>query len=192
MSIQTTGTLLVAAFVLFLVGAGFWLVREFEQPLAVKLRAVAARRRRWMWIHAWMLVGILTSVWAMASLVRVLLDNGGGRLATMAFVAFASGCLAMLGSVIFSLTATPRAAQETVSAGAVPLAYQRRYRFASALYAGHILLSYATFAALGGAMLGGSLLPVWLGWTGIVLGAVGFVGFVLMRGGPFGPPIIAQ
>jgi hypothetical protein len=55
-----------------------------------------------------------------------------------------------------------------------------------------MLLSYATFTALGGAMLKGSLFPAWLGWTGVVSGAVGFVGFVVAHGGPFGPPIIAH
>ena len=74
----------------------------------------------------------------------------------------------------------------------VPLAYQRQYRVASALYVAQMLLSYATFTLLGGAMLKGSVFPVWLGWTGVVSGAVGFVGFVMARGGPFGPPILAH
>jgi hypothetical protein len=55
-----------------------------------------------------------------------------------------------------------------------------------------MLLSYATFAMLGAAMLRGSLLPAWLGWTGVASGAAGVLGFALMRGGPFGPPIIAH
>ena len=191
-TIQTTGALLVTAFVVFLAGAGFWLVREFEQPLAVRLRAVAIRQRRWMWIHAWMLLGTIVSLWAVSALVRLLRDDGGGRWATIGFAAFASGCLAMLGSLAFALTATPRAARETLRTSAVPPAYQRRQRVASALYVGHMLLSYATFAALGFAMLRSSLFPTWLGWTGIASGALGFIGFLRMRGGPFGPPIIAH
>jgi hypothetical protein len=56
-----------------------------------------------------------------------------------------------------------------------------------------MLLSHATFTALGGAMLRGSLFPAWHhGWTGVVSGAVGFCGFVVADGGPFGPPIIAH
>jgi hypothetical protein len=146
MNIHKTGILLVSAFVIFLTGAGFWLVREFEQPLPVRLRAVDARSRRWMWIHAWMLAGTVTSLWAVGSLVRILRADNGGRLATIGFAAFATGCLAMLASLAFGLTATPR----------------------------------------------GSLFPAWLGWTGVVSGAVGFVGFVVGHGGPFGPPIIAH
>lgn len=189
---RSTGTLLVAAFAVFLVGAGFWLVREFEQPLAEMLRAVEARRRRWIWIHAWMMAGTLVSVVAVASLVRLLRDDGGGLLATTGFAAFASGCVAFLVSIAFRLTATTRAAAETVHTSAVPLAYPSRHRFASALYIGHMLLSYAAFSVLGGAMLGGSLFPTWLGWTGVTGGVVGLVGFTLMRGGPFAPPIIAH
>jgi hypothetical protein len=189
---QTTGTLLIVAFVVFLAGAGFWLVREFEQPLAVRLRAVAAHRRRWIWIHVWMIAGTLVSLWAVSSLVRLLRDDGGGHWATLGLATFATGCLAMLASLTFSLTATPRAARETVSTSAVPPAYQARQRFASVLYASHMLLSYATFAVLGSAMLHSSLFPIWLGWTGIASGTLGFIGFLVMRGGPFGPPIIAH
>jgi hypothetical protein len=55
-----------------------------------------------------------------------------------------------------------------------------------------MLLSYATFAFLGAAMLNGSLLPAWLGWFGVALGVVALVGFLLTRGGPFAPPILAH
>jgi hypothetical protein len=191
-NLQTTGTLLVAAFMVFLAGAGFWLVREFEQPLAVRLCAVAAHQRRWMWIHAWMIAGTLMSLLAVSSLVRLLRDDGGGRWATVGWVLFAIGCFAMLASLIFGVTATPRAAMESLRTGVVPLAYQGRQRIASALYVSHMLLSYATFAALGCAMLRSSIVPVWLGWTGVASGTVGFTGFLVMRGGPFGPPIIAH
>jgi hypothetical protein len=192
LTVQSTGTLLVAAFGVFLMGAGFWLVHEFEQPLSARLRAVAAHRRRWIWIHAWMLAGTLVSVLAVASLVRLLRDEGGGLPAAAGLAAFASGCLAFLVSLVFGLTATPRAAAETVRTSAVPLAYQTRHRLANALYVSHMLLSYVAFAVLGVAMLRGSLFPTWLGWTGVASGAAGVIGFTLMRGGPFGPPIIAH
>lgn len=48
MSIRLAAALLVGAFGVFLVGAGFWLLDEFEQPLAIRLRAVANRHVRWM------------------------------------------------------------------------------------------------------------------------------------------------
>jgi hypothetical protein len=81
-----TGTLLVAAFAVFLVGAGFWLVREFERPLDSMLPAVVAHRRRWMWIHAWMIAGTLVSVLAVASMFRLLRDDHGAILATVLLV----------------------------------------------------------------------------------------------------------
>jgi len=189
---QSTGILLVAAFAIFLVGAGFWLVREFERPLDVMLRAVEARRRRWMWIHAWMVAGTLVSVLAVASMFRLLRDDGGGLLSTIGFAAFVSGCLAFLVTLLFRLTATPRAAAATVATGTVPPAYQSKHRFTSALYVAHMLLSYAAFALFGGSMLGRSVFPASLGWTGVAIGLIGLVGFVVTRGGPFAPPIIAH
>jgi len=40
--------------------------------------------------------------------------------------------------------------------------------------------------------LRGSLAPAWLGWFGVVTGCLGVVGFALLRGGPFAPPIMAH
>lgn len=41
-------------------------------------------------------------------------------------------------------------------------------------------------------MLGGSVFPAWLGWIGVAVGLIGLVGFIVTRGGPFAPPIIAH
>src|SRR5688500_12175136 len=70
MSIRLAAALLVGAFVVFLIGAGFWLLDEFEQPLAIRLRAVASRHVRWMWIHSWMFLGTLVSVAAVTVFAR--------------------------------------------------------------------------------------------------------------------------
>jgi hypothetical protein len=153
---------------------------------------VVAHRRRWLWIHAWMVAGTLVSVLAAASMFRLLRDDRGAILATVGLAAFVLGCLVWFVSLAFRLTATPRAASETVRAGAVPPGYRSRHRFASALYVAHMLLSYAAFSLFGGAMLRGSLFPAWLGWTGVASGLVGLAGFVVLHGGPFAPPIIAH
>jgi len=87
-----------------------------------------------------------------------------------------AGCVGWLATLVFRMTALPRAADETLRSGAVPRVFESRYRLVSKLYEGHMVLSYATFSLLGGAMLGGSLAPMWLGWTGIALGAFGVVG----------------
>jgi hypothetical protein len=190
--IRVTAVLLVMAFFVFLIGAGFWLVGEFEQPLAARLRAVAIRRRRWIWIHWWMVAGTIASVAAVTLLVQLLRDDRGALLATAGQVLFATGGLAFLGSLAVGLTGTPVAASVFVRTGEVPPAYLSWHRLGNALYVLHMLLSYATFAFLGAAMLNGSLLPAWLGWFGVALGVVALVGFLLTRGGPFAPPILAH
>ena len=193
MTASRTGVWLIAGFGVFLIGAGFWIVGEFERPLPEMLRAVDARRSRWIWIHSWMIAGTLVSVLAVAFLAEQLRDNGGGFLATTGQLAFAAGCLVWLIALAIRLTLTPGAAAEMVRTDAVPTAYEVRHRLAYALYAGHMLLSYASFAILGGAMLvSRSLAPTWIGVAGVCLGAACAGGFILMRGGPFSPPIIAH
>lgn len=93
---------------------------------------------------------------------------------------------------ILSLLAAPGAAALTVATGAIPGSYPSLHRLGSALYAGHMLLSYATFMLLGIAVLHTSLTPAWAGWVGVVVGGLGLVGFPLLRGGPFAPPILAH
>lgn len=192
MTTRTIAALLVAAFVVFLAGAAFWLVREFEQPLAIRLKAVAMRRRRWMWIHVWMLAGTLVSIVAMASLVSLLRADGDAWLATVALVLFVTGALAFLAALLMGLGVTPGAAAAIVRTGVVPAPYLAVHRVASGLHAGYMMLSYATFVLLGSALLRGSLVPEWVGWVGVAAGASGLVGFPLLRGGPFAPPIIAH
>jgi hypothetical protein len=139
-----------------------------------------------------MVAGTITSVAAVTLLVRLLKSDGGGSLATTALAFFAFGCAGFLVSLAVGLTATPKAAVASIHTGVVPPAYLPVHRLAGALYVGHMLLSYLAFALLGGAMLHGSLFPSWLAWFGVVSGCLGVVGFTLMRGGPFGPPIIAH
>ena len=192
MTARTIAILLIAAFVVFLTGAAFWLVGEFEHPLASRLRAVAMRHRRWMWIHAWMFAGTLLSIVATTSLVALLRAGGGGWLATTALVLFVTGCLAFLAALIVGLSVTPAAAPATAQTGVVPTSCLSTHTFASRLHIGFMMLSYATFVLLGLAVLGSSLVPVWVGWVGVAAGASGLVGFPLLRGGPFAPPIIAH
>ena len=192
MPTRVIGALLIAAFVVFLVGAGFWLVREFEQPLGIRLRAVAMRHRRWVWIHGWMCAGTVVSIVAMTSLVARLRAGGNEWLSTTALVLFAAGCLAFMVTLFLGLSATPAAATATVQTGVIPPAYLAVHRVAGRLHVAFMMLSYATFVLLGLALVRGSLVPEWVGWVGIAAGASGLLGFPLLRGGPFAPPIIAH
>jgi len=187
-----TGALLVVAFAVFLVGAGFWRARRFDRPLTEMLHAVHAWRSRWLWIHRWMFAGTLLSMMAVTALVMLLLEDGGGLLAAAGLGVFVFGCLAFLVALVARLTSTPRAAEELLHTNTVSIAYQSRIVRAKALHFVHMYLSYAAFILLGGAILAGSTLPGWLGWTGVAAGVVGPVGFTLIRGGPLAAPIIAH
>ncbi|MEZ4501077.1 MAG: hypothetical protein R3C39_00420 [Dehalococcoidia bacterium] len=191
MGAHGTGLLLVAAFGVFLTGAAFWRIDEFERPnLEGRLVAVARRMPRWRWIHGWMVAGTVTSAVAVVALARLLTPERGG-LATIAAVASALGCGAMLGSLALGLTSTPRAAIEVVRTGALPDGYERWSRRANRLYETHMVLAYGTWVVLGIALLRSPLLSDWVGWVGIALGAAALVGFVTVRG-PFAPPILAH
>jgi hypothetical protein len=104
---------------------------------------------------------------------------------------FFVGCVAMAGSVLFGLTVTPGAAAEAARSGVVTSAYERNSRRANRLYEAHMVLSYSTWALIGTAILMGSLLPQWLGWTGIVAGVGATAAFVTMRA-PVAPPILTH
>ena len=162
------------------------------RPPEAMLRAVDARRRRWIWIHAWMIVGTIVSVLAVVSMSRLLCDEGRCLLAIVGATAFIVGSLAFLVTLVLRLTATPSAAADTVRAGAVPQAYRSQARFMGVLHTVYMLLSYSTFSVLGGSMLGSASFPAWLGWTGVATGVVCVAGYLITRGGPFAPPIIAH
>lgn len=192
MSVSTIGLLLIAAFVLFLVGAAFWLVQEFEQPLELRLRAIAVRRRRWVWIHAWMLAGTTVGVAGATMLARTLRDAGDAWPATVALVVFASGCVGFIVALLISLIRTPAAANRTARTGIVPETYKSTHRMVGFLHAVYMMSAYATFVMLGVAFLGVDFIPAWVGWVGIAAGTSGLIGYPKFRGGPFAPPIIAH
>ncbi|MCA1727034.1 MAG: hypothetical protein LC722_05110 [Actinobacteria bacterium] len=189
---RVTGALLVAAFVVFLIGAGFWLPREFERPLEERLVAAHRRARRWMWIHAWMVAGTIVGMLASRSLARLLEDHGAGGSATAAALVFVAGSALWLVALGIHLTSTLPAAGSVARDGDVPASYAPRHRLAAALHVAFMLAAYTTWCLLGVAILQAVVLPQWVGWFGLAAGTVCAIGFIATRGGPFSPPIIAQ
>jgi hypothetical protein len=74
----------------------------------------------------------------------------------------------------------------------VPAGYEALDRWAGLLMAAHMVTAYTSWAFFGAALVRSGVGPSWLGWSGVVAGAVLALGFVVLRGGPFAPPILAH
>ena len=65
------GTLLTAGLGVFLVGATAWRM-VYQQPLAESLPVVHSDRRRWIWIHVWMIGGVVITSAGVGALASTL------------------------------------------------------------------------------------------------------------------------
>ena len=186
------GGVLVAGLATFLVGAVCWRL-EYQGPLHESLPAVHRNRRRWTWIHVWMVAGTLVTCAGLAGVTVILDEPTATVLAAMAAAAYVAGAVGWIASITFRLTAVPWAAQQVVTAGDVPDGFAAYDRWSGALYCVHMLTAYAASAVLGLAVLVSGTLPAWLGWTGVGWGLAFATGLVATRfAGSFNPPFWAH
>ena len=186
------GGVLVAGLAIFLVGAGAWRL-EYQRPLQEALPAIHRDRRRWAWIHVWMVVGVLVTFAGLAGLAVTVDEPSARVLAAMAAAVYVSGGICWTASLAFRLTVVPWAAEQVVTAGDVPHGFAAYDRWAGALYCVHMLTAYVASAVLGIAVLVSDALPTWLGWTGVGWGLAFAAGLVATRfSGPFNPPFWAH
>lgn len=189
---DVVGGVLVAGFVVFLVGAVAWRL-DYERPLAESLPLIHADRHRRAWIQTWMLVAMFVTPAGVAGFAVVPDEPRAALVALMAALVYALGALCMIISLAFGLTVVPWAAERTVAAGSVPEEFAAYRSWSSALYVTHMVASYVAFAVLGGAVLASNAAPHWVGWVGLGLGVSCLIGFVATRfAGPFNPPILAH
>ena len=188
----TVGSILVAGFVVFLIGAVAWRL-DYERPLAESLPLIHADRRRRAWIQTWMLVAMFVTTAGVAGFAAVPDEQRARLLAIMAGSVYALGAVSMIVSLAFGLTVVPWAAEQTVADGSPPGGFAAYRSWSSGLYVIHMVASYAAFAVLGAAVLTSDAVPHWVGWTGLGLGVGCLAGFVATRfAGPFNPPILAH
>lgn len=186
------GSVLVAGFIVFGVGASAWRL-EYERPLAESLPVIHADRRRRTWIQTWMLVAMFITPAGVAGLTVLPDSQGAAPVAVMAAFVYALGALCMIVSLTFGLTVVPWAAARTVADGSPPEGYAAQHAWTGLLYVVHMAASYVAFGLLGAAVLASDSLPHWSGWLGVGLGAGCLAGFVVTRfAGPFNPPILAH
>jgi hypothetical protein len=189
---RSIGGLLVAGFVTFLVGAAFWRPATYQGPLPLALTAMAEEPGRMRWIQSWMIVGVVLTTLGVVMLARWLGARGQVTASTLGASLFGIGSMAMLLSLTFGLTVRIWAAAETASTGQVPFGFEALHRWATLLYAIHMVAAYLAWALLGVALLRCGAAPAWLGASGIGAGCLLAIGFVAFGGGPFGPPILAH
>ena len=191
-SSELVGGVLVGGLGIFLVGAGAWRL-EYQRPPHESLPAIHRDRRRWAWIHVWMVAGVLSTFAGLAGLAVILEEPMAGVLAAMAAAVYVSGGICWIASLAFRLTVVAWAAEQAVTAGDAPPGFAAYDRWAGALYGVHMLTAYVASAVLGLAVLASDVLPTWLGWTGVAWGLAFASGLLATRfAGPFNPPFWAH
>jgi hypothetical protein len=100
---------LVAGLGIFLVGAVWWRL-DYQRPLPESLPLVHRDRRRWAWIHIWMMAAMVVTPAGMTGLAVILEQPDAAVLAVMAAAAYLSGGVCWLASLAFRLTVVSWAA----------------------------------------------------------------------------------
>jgi len=186
------GGVLIAGLVVFLVGAVFWRL-DYQRALPEALPLIHRDRRRWAWIHTWMIAGLVITPAGLVGLTLSLEEPTATVLAGMATAVYVVGAVCWIVCLAFRLTVTPWAAGQAVISGQVPDGFPAYERWAGALYVVHMLTAYAGSAVLGIALLASDAVPTWLGWAGIVWGLAFAAGFAATRfAGAFNPPFWAH
>lgn len=102
------GGVLASGLLIFLVGAAAWRL-DYQRPLPESLPLVHRDRRRWTWIHVWMMTAMVVTPAGLAGLASALNERTAAVLTAMAAAVY---CVHMLtayvgsavlgGAVIFS------------------------------------------------------------------------------------------
>ncbi len=189
---DVVGGVLVAGFVVFLIGAVAWRL-DYERPAEESLPLIHADRRRRTWIHVWMIAAMFITPAGLVGLALLPDLSDVEEPAAMAAIVYAIGAVCMMVFLGFRLTVVPWAAERTVVDGTPPDGFAVLEAWAGSLYVVHMLASYAVFALLGGTVLASDVLAPWAGWVGLGLGTAFLTGFVATRfAGPFNPPFMAH
>lgn len=182
------GWLLSMGLPIFMVGAVFWRPSWFQAPLLSDvLRNQADHHWIWMWIHAWLATGVVVTAVGLGVWVELQREVGERVATPAAVVLYLIGAVLWLVAIALRVTVQEWASQQSLS-GVVPTGYASVHALSGLLHAGHMVLSYVSVVALGA----GLLRPRGFAWTGVVAGTACGAGFVLLRGGPFGAPVLAH
>ena len=181
------GGVLVAGLAIFLVGATAWRL-DYQRPPHESLPLIHRDRRRWVWIHVWMVAGTVVTPAGLAGVAVILDKSTATVLAAMAATAYLAGTVCRLASLAFRLTVAPWAAEQAVARRRHP----RRLRGLRPVVRSAVLRAHADgVRRLRGArhrLAVSDDLPTWLGWAGLGRGLAFAAGLLATRfAGPFNP-----
>lgn len=180
-----SGMALLVGFVFFSLGAAApdytGLNRQvWSDPVPIVGKDPAA----WRWANnAFTTSGILTLL-GLGLLAFFLYEDGSRILAPVSGLLFGIATVFWLAFSAFRKRVTAWAGKRYLEEASEPAAYEPLGAFASEMGKLYMLLGYLATAALGVALLQTGLLPAWIGWVSVVLGAAGAIVMLVGRPSP--------
>jgi hypothetical protein len=183
------GWALIAGPVLFLTGAAVWDPKLFQGELDAVIRNVAAHRRRWTWLHAWMVAGTTGTTAAILIWHSIQPEWAPAVTASIATLLFLVATAAYLVGVAIRQGVDGAAATAVAAGDPIPPGLATWHAFAGPIHSIYVYLANAAGMVLGlSAVLADPRLAI-VGWIGVVAGAVFIIGYRL-RPPWFAPPFI--
>ncbi len=124
-------------------------------------------------------MSVTLTVVGFGAFTSVLRGAGDRLLSELGLVAYVFGAVFGIVSLVFRVTLEVWAAREMAQSGVLPIGFEAWRQWAALLFAIYMVIGYLSVAAYGGALLGTGLLARWLGWTAVIFGLAGALGFAL-------------
>ena len=182
--------LLISGFVTFIIGAARW---KFDYQAALP-EAMAAWHRdagRMRWIHSWMITATVVAVLGLVAFREMQTIVGERLCASIGLVLWVVGAVLMVVALVWRMTILADAAARRVEQDAVPEGAAAQAAFGGWVFWIHIMLSHLATIFLAISVLESGSLASWVGWTGIAIGALLFLGNAAQLG-PAAPPILVH
>ena len=188
---HVSGALLILGCALTLSGATLYMfVKDPHGPIIFGqaprewLRLVGEHAALWRWATKLFIAGPIVTVVGFAGLTAQFGKSGDPGFGQMALLAVTLGVAFWITNLAARLMVDPWAAQALAQQGEVPDLYAAVSAWTGALYVVYTILTFASLALYGGAILASASLPGWVGWTAVVYGIAGLVFFGLLRDAP--------
>jgi hypothetical protein len=171
------GLVLVLALVADAIGSGVAYLRSgydgkfWALPLEEKLAHIDANRRDWWWMSMGGLKALFLLTGGIAGLTFLLAEAGETPLASVSFGFYIIGMIAWVLAMIFQTTALPRAASMRIETDTAPDWLHPIWDAGAMAEMTWVIGANTAYALFGLAIIESGLVPSWVGWTALILGA---------------------